>query len=91
MGAAALTVILVSTGYAGSDLYNLRLARRQERLARVNRQLAALHGAFLALTEADSRLFAASTERHPRADGRSPRRCARERFDALKRGRTRLL
>lgn len=72
MGAAILTVVLAFTGYAVTYLNNLRLAQRQERLARVNRQLAELYGPLLALTEANSRLFTAFTERHPRADGRSP-------------------
>lgn len=72
MSAAIVTVVLAFAGYAVTYLNSLRLAQRQERLERVNRQLGELYGPLLALTETDSRMWHAFAERHPRPDGRSP-------------------
>lgn len=72
MGAAILTVALAFAGYLLTYLNGLRLAQRQERLARVNRQLGEFYGPLLALTETNSRVYGAFSERHPRPDGRSP-------------------
>ncbi|MYQ76953.1 MULTISPECIES: hypothetical protein [unclassified Streptomyces] len=68
----AVTVGLAFAGYALTYLNGLRLSQRQERLARVNRQLGDFYGPLFALTEANSRIFAAFVERNARPDGRSP-------------------
>ncbi|PZT74301.1 MULTISPECIES: hypothetical protein [unclassified Streptomyces] len=68
----AVTVGLAFAGFVITYLNGLRLAQRQERLARVNRQLSDLYGPLFAPTEANSRIFAAFLERNARADGRSP-------------------
>ncbi len=67
-----VTVVLAFAGYAATYLNGIRLAQRQERLARLNRQLSEFYGPLFALTEANSRIFAAFKERHARPDGRSP-------------------
>ncbi|MEU7042733.1 hypothetical protein AB0A77_16945 [Streptomyces varsoviensis] len=72
MNAAIITVGLAFTGYLVTYLNSLRLTQRQERLARVNRQLSEFYGPLLALTEINSRMYHAFSERHPRPDGRSP-------------------
>ncbi|MFE0105255.1 hypothetical protein [Streptomyces sp. NPDC059009] len=72
MGAAITTVLLAFVGYLVTYLNGLRLAQRQERLARINRQLSELYGPLLALTEINSRVYGAFSDRHPRPDGRSP-------------------
>ncbi|WP_217547196.1 hypothetical protein [Streptomyces sp. GbtcB6] len=72
MIAAAVTVALAFAGYLATYLNGLRLTQRQERLARVNRQLSDFYGPFFALTEANGRVFAASVERHARPGGTSP-------------------
>ncbi|WP_328463940.1 hypothetical protein [Streptomyces sp. NBC_00448] len=72
MGAAITTVVLAFVGYLVTYLNGLRLSQRQERLARVNRQLSEFYGPLLALTEINSRVYKAFSERHPRPDGRSP-------------------
>lgn len=72
MDAAITTVCLAFAGYLVTYLNSLRLTQRQERLARVNRQLSEFYGPLLALTEINSRVYRAFGERHPRPDGRSP-------------------
>lgn len=72
MGAAIITVVLAFVGYLVTYLNGLRLTQRQERLARVNRQLSELYGPLLALIEINSRMYTAFSERYPRPDGRSP-------------------
>lgn len=72
MIAAVVTIGLAFVGYVVTYLNGLRLAQRHERLARVNRQLSDFYGPLFALTEANSRTFAAFMERHARPDGRSP-------------------
>ncbi|MFI9611389.1 hypothetical protein ACIHCM_06805 [Streptomyces sp. NPDC052023] len=72
MIAVVVTVGLAFAGYAVTYLNGLRLAQRQERLARVNRQLSDFYGPLFALTEANSRTFAAFMQRNARPDGRSP-------------------
>ncbi|WP_329377803.1 hypothetical protein OG625_08220 [Streptomyces sp. NBC_01351] len=67
-----VTVCLAFAGYAATYLNGLRQSQRQERLARVNRQLGEFHGPLFALTEVNSRIFAAFMERNARPDGRSP-------------------
>lgn len=45
----SVTVLLAFTGYFASYLYNLRLAQRNDRLERVDKQLSDLYGPLLAL------------------------------------------
>ncbi|MFC8228906.1 hypothetical protein [Streptomyces sp. NPDC057287] len=72
MTAVIVTVGLAFVGYLVTYLNSLRLSQRQERLARVNRQLSDFYGPLFSLTEASGRTFAAFAERHARPDGRSP-------------------
>ena len=72
MIAVAVTVALAFAGFAATYLNGLRLAQRQERLARVNRQLSDFYGPLFALTEVNARTFAAFVERHARPGGVSP-------------------
>ena len=72
MIAVVVTIGLAFVGYVVTYLNGLRLARRQERLARVNRQLGEFYGPLFALAEANSRTFGAFVERHARPGGRSP-------------------
>ncbi|MEU6841745.1 hypothetical protein ABZ930_07715 [Streptomyces sp. NPDC046716] len=72
MIALVVTIGLALVGYVVTYLNSVRLAQRQERLARVNRQLGSFYGPLFALTEANSRTFAAFVERHGRPGGRSP-------------------
>ncbi|MFZ3492613.1 hypothetical protein ACODT5_05125 [Streptomyces sp. 5.8] len=69
---AVITIALAFVGYVVTYLNGLRLAQRQERLARLNRQLSDFYGPLFALTEANSRVFGAFMERNARPDGRSP-------------------
>jgi hypothetical protein len=52
-----VTLALALGGYLVTYLNNLRLAQRQEQLARVNRQLSDLYGPLFALTQASDQLF----------------------------------
>ncbi|MFD9518643.1 hypothetical protein [Streptomyces sp. NPDC059979] len=72
MSTIIVTVGLAFAGYAATYLNGLRHAQRQERLARVNRQLGEFYGPLFALTEANSHIFAAFLEQNARPDGRSP-------------------
>ncbi|MFB9237686.1 hypothetical protein ACFFWC_19355 [Plantactinospora siamensis] len=72
MAAAVLAVSLAFVGYLATYLNGLRLAQRQERLSRVNRQLAEFYGPLLALTQSNRRIFEEFSRRHQRPDGRSP-------------------
>jgi hypothetical protein len=72
MIAVVVTIGLAFVGYIATYVNGLRLAQRQERLARVNRQLSNFYGPLFALTEANSRTFAAFAARNVRPDGRSP-------------------
>ncbi|MFD8078711.1 hypothetical protein ACFV3E_39400 [Streptomyces sp. NPDC059718] len=72
MIALVVTIGLAFVGYVVTYLNGLRLSQRQERLARVNRQLSDFYGPLFALTEANSRSFRAFKERNARPDGRSP-------------------
>ncbi|WP_405437738.1 hypothetical protein OG373_10615 [Streptomyces avidinii] len=67
-----VTIALAFVGYAATYLNGMRLSQRQERLARLNRQLSDFYGPLFALTEANSRIFGAFMERNARPDGRSP-------------------
>ncbi|MEU9233986.1 hypothetical protein [Streptomyces subrutilus] len=67
-----VTIALAFVGYTAAYLNGLRLSQRQERLARLNRQLSDFYGPLFALTEANSRIFGAFMERNARPDGRSP-------------------
>ncbi|MFE5809233.1 hypothetical protein [Streptomyces sp. NPDC056491] len=67
-----VTIVLAFVGYIVTYLNSLRLAQRQERLARINRQLSEFYGPLFALTEANSRIFGAFMERNARSDGTSP-------------------
>ncbi|MGW2204178.1 hypothetical protein [Streptomyces sp. NPDC001774] len=72
MSAAVLTVVLAFAGYLVTYLNGLRLAQRQERLARVNRQLADFYGPLYALTSTNSRMFEEFLALHARPGGVSP-------------------
>ncbi|MCN9240391.1 hypothetical protein NGF19_06205 [Streptomyces sp. RY43-2] len=72
MIAVVVTIGLAFVGYVVTYLNGLRLSQRQERLARVNRQLSDFYGPLFALTEANSRTFGAFVERHGRPGGTSP-------------------
>lgn len=72
MIAVVVTIGLAFVGYVVTYLNGLRLSQRQERLARVNRQLGDFYGPLFALTEANSRTFSAFVERHARPGGKSP-------------------
>ncbi|MEU9088549.1 hypothetical protein [Streptomyces sp. NPDC048357] len=72
MTTAVVTIALAFVGYAATYFNGLRLAQRQERLARLNRQLSDFYGPLFALTEANSRIFDAFMERNARPDGKSP-------------------
>ncbi|MFJ9342766.1 hypothetical protein ACIRP0_26240 [Streptomyces sp. NPDC101733] len=67
-----VTIALAFVGYTAAYFNGLRLSQRQERLARINRQLSDFYGPLFALTEANSRVFGAFMERNARDDGRSP-------------------
>ncbi|MFK0017616.1 hypothetical protein [Streptomyces sp. NPDC091027] len=67
-----VTIALAFAGYVATYLNGLRMSQRQERLARLNRQLSDFYGPLFALTEANGRIFAAFGERNARPDGRSP-------------------
>ncbi|KOU53084.1 hypothetical protein ADK54_05665, partial [Streptomyces sp. WM6378] len=72
MGAVVVTVTAGFAGYLVTYLNSLRLTQRQERLARVNRQLSEFYGPLLALVEVNSRLYHAFSEQYPRPEGREP-------------------
>lgn len=67
-----VTIVLAFAGYTATYLNGLRMSQRQERLARINRQLSDFYGPLFALTEANTRIFGAFMERNARDDGRSP-------------------
>jgi hypothetical protein len=52
-----VTVFVAATGYGATYLTNLRLARRKDRLDRVNRQLSDLYGPLFAQSEATDRAW----------------------------------
>ncbi|MFD9891715.1 hypothetical protein ACFWY9_20440 [Amycolatopsis sp. NPDC059027] len=52
-----VTVFVAATGYGATYLTNLRLARRKDRLERVNRQLSELYGPLYAQAEAVDRAW----------------------------------
>jgi hypothetical protein len=54
-----VTVGLAITGYVATYLSNQSLARRKDRLERINRQLAELYGPLYALSQASGRAFEA--------------------------------
>ncbi|MER5281265.1 hypothetical protein ABT025_36890 [Streptomyces sp. NPDC002809] len=68
----AVTIALALLGFAVTYLNGLRLSQRQERLARINRQLSDFYGPLHAIAEAKSCIFGAFMERNARTDGRSP-------------------
>ncbi|MEU0836322.1 hypothetical protein [Streptomyces sp. NPDC005969] len=72
MIAALITVSIALAGYIATYLNGLRLTQRQERLARITRQLAEFYGPLLAMEEVGLLSYAAFSERHSRADGQSP-------------------
>jgi hypothetical protein len=55
MTAALVTIAVAVIGYIGTYGNNLRLAQRERRLERINRQLAELYGPLLARIEANHR------------------------------------
>src|SRR5690349_25101907 len=70
MSAAVLAIVLAFVGLAGTYLTSVYLARRQERLTRINRQLSEFYGPLLAYLSANSRTFSA-WKVHIRPDGTS--------------------
>jgi hypothetical protein len=70
--ALVVTIALAFAGYLATYLNGVRLSQRQERLARVNRQLSDFYGPLFALTEGNSRSYAEFLERNVRPDGSSP-------------------
>lgn len=72
MIAAVVAVVVAFVGYLWTHWSNRRLAQRQERLVRVNRQLSEFYGPLLALTEINSRVYHAFTDSHPHLSGASP-------------------
>ncbi|MGX1274436.1 hypothetical protein [Streptomyces phaeoluteigriseus] len=72
MIAVVVTIGLAFVGYVVTYFNGLRLSQRQERLARVNRQLSDFYGPLFALTEANTRTFGAFRQRHARPGGTSP-------------------
>ncbi|MEU0515919.1 hypothetical protein [Amycolatopsis sp. NPDC006125] len=71
MSAVIVTVVLAFVGYIVTYTNNVRLSQRQERLARINRQLSELYGPLFSISEAHSRTFAEFRRRHSR-NGVSP-------------------
>src|SRR3954452_13174373 len=66
----AVTVVVAITGYVATYLSNRSLARRKDRLERLNRQLAELYGPLYALSQASGHAFEAFHERYwPRRRG----------------------
>ncbi|MEU8684226.1 hypothetical protein ACWIG5_16475 [Streptomyces lydicus] len=73
MSATVVTISLAFVGYLATYFNGLRLSQRQERLARLNRQLSDFYGPLFALTETSNRIFSAFLQRTAtRPDGRSP-------------------
>ncbi|GAA1216812.1 hypothetical protein [Prauserella alba] len=64
-----VTVALAFIGYLATYLNGVRLAQRNERLARVNRQLSDFYGPLVALTESNKRIFEAFVEQNARPGG----------------------
>jgi hypothetical protein len=54
----AVSIILAGAGYLATYVINLRLARRKDRLDRINRQLSDFYGPLHALIEASNRAWA---------------------------------
>lgn len=52
-----VTIVLAAAGYLVTYFTNLRLARRKDRLERINRQLSDLYGPLYALLEASDRVW----------------------------------
>lgn len=71
MIAAVVTIGLAFIGYIVTYFNGLRLAQRQERLSRVNRQLSDFYGPLFALATANERIFSAFVEKNARPGGRS--------------------
>ncbi|WP_433179590.1 hypothetical protein [Actinoallomurus sp. CA-150999] len=69
--AVSVTIGLAFIGYIVTYFNGLRLAQRQERLSRVNRQLSDFYGPLLALTTANERIFNAFVEKNARPGGKS--------------------
>ena len=65
----AVSVLLAATGYVWTYLYNLRLARRKDRLDRVNRQLSDLYGPLYALTHSGETCWKVFRSRYRPGDG----------------------
>ncbi|MFI8827972.1 hypothetical protein [Streptomyces sp. NPDC053431] len=76
MSAVVVTIVLAFVGYLVTYLNSLRLSQRQERLARVNRQLSDFYGPLYALTSTNSRMFQEFLANHSRPNGKSPFRDA---------------
>jgi hypothetical protein len=73
MSATVVTIALAFIGYLATYFNNLRLSQRQERLARVSRQLSDFYGPLLALTETGTQIFNAFMgHAATRSDGQSP-------------------
>lgn len=71
--ALATLIVTVAPAFIGCPatcLNSLRLAQRQARSARVNRQLGEFHGPLFALVEANTRIYRNHYEKYVRSDGR---------------------
>lgn len=73
MSATVVTIGLALVGYLAAYLNGVRLAQRQERLARVNAQLSDFYGPLFALAETNEQTFVLFMQRVARRpDGASP-------------------
>lgn len=61
-----ITVSLALAGYLATYLNNVRLSQRQDRLARVNRQLSELYGPLFALVQSSLQIYNEFSRRHVR-------------------------
>ena len=68
----AVTVSVAAAGYVATYLTNLRLARRKDRLERVNRQLSELYGPLYAQSEAVDRSWHKFVGRYGVWNGSAP-------------------
>lgn len=66
----AITVLLALVGYGATYAYNLKLARRQDRLSRVSRQLSDFYGPLFALSESGASIWDGFRTQY-RPDGKS--------------------
>jgi hypothetical protein len=63
----SVTILLAALGYVATYTYNLRLARRKDRLDRVSRQLSDLYGPLRALSESGIWIWDSFRAQHRRS------------------------